>query len=203
MFIGAVERQCLEHQDINGAPVPLGLVEGTIASTLNSLGCKFSLNAKTPDGLLRLDCLLHHRLMCDIFSLLSAPASSMRMLPCCSRCPADTVKRTLYTKYSKFILLQSSACRDGPPGMNFVALDIWKEDQVAQNCRHVLSHGDIRRRIAAARRVHLIPILWQEWRPVISDTSARSAFLQSKLRAAGLQVPFQNISPTDTLDDSS
>lgn len=151
----AVERQCLEHQDINGAPVPLGLVEGTIASTLNSLGCKFSLNAKTPDGLLRLDCLLHHRLI------------------------------------------------DGPPGMNFVALDIWKEDQVAQNCRHVLSHGDIRRRIAAARRVHLIPILWQEWRPVISDTSARSAFLQSKLRAAGLQVPFEKISPTDTLNESS
>ena len=61
---GAVERQCREKQDEDGASLPLGLVEGTISSTLTSLGCQFSLNVKTPDGLLRLDCLLHHHLLC-------------------------------------------------------------------------------------------------------------------------------------------
>jgi hypothetical protein len=59
---GAVERQCRERQDEHGAPLPLAIVEGTIASTLTSMGLQFSLNVKTPDGLLRLDCLLHHHL---------------------------------------------------------------------------------------------------------------------------------------------
>lgn len=81
--------------------------------------------------------------------------------------------------------------------MKFVALEVWNEDHVAQNCRHVLARGVIRRRIAAARGVHLVPILWQEWRCVISDSSARSALLLSKLRSAGLHLPSQQGAPAD------
>lgn len=80
---GAVERQCRERQDDDGAPLPLGLVEGTISSTLTSLGCQFSLNVKTPDGLLRLDCLLHHHLL---YALLLPSFSDPSV--CCTFCIA-------------------------------------------------------------------------------------------------------------------
>ena len=55
-------------------PLPLGLVEATIISTLTSLGCQFSVNVKTPDGLLRLDCLLHHNLLCALPPSAAPPA---------------------------------------------------------------------------------------------------------------------------------
>ena len=82
--------------------------------------------------------------------------------------------------------------------MTSVALEVWSEDHVAQNCRHGLARGVIRRRIAAARGVHIVPILSQEWRRVITDSSARSALLLSKLRAAGLHLPLQHEQPSDS-----
>jgi hypothetical protein len=87
--------------------------------------------------------------------------------------------------------------------MTSVALDLWNEDHVAQNCRHVLARGRIRRRIAAARGIHLVPVLWQEWRRVISDSNARSALLRSKLRSAGLRTLTQeHAQPSDSSDSA-
>lgn len=70
--------------------------------------------------------------------------------------------------------------------MKYVALEVWGPEHVAENCRRALAKATIRRRLAAARSVLLVPVPWREWRQVIGSTPARVAYLEAKLRAAGV-----------------
>lgn len=86
------------------------------------------------------------------------------------------------------MLRRRRLCRGHELGMKYVALEVWGTEHVAENCRHPLAKANIRRRLAAARSVLLVPVPWREWRQVIGSTSARVAYLQAKLRAAGVSA---------------
>ena len=70
--------------------------------------------------------------------------------------------------------------------MKYVALEVWGTEHVAENCRHELAKAAVRRRLAAARSVLLVPVPWREWRQVIGSAAARSSYLQAKLHPTGL-----------------
>lgn len=57
-----VDRKCTPSSE--SAPVSAGMLEGTVASTLKRMQCMYSMNVRTPDGLLHLDFLLHNSLEC-------------------------------------------------------------------------------------------------------------------------------------------
>lgn len=68
--VGQLVRACAEEVGRKGVsrsasePVSVGMLEGTVASTLKRMECMHSMNVRTPDGLLHLDFLLHETLEC-------------------------------------------------------------------------------------------------------------------------------------------
>eukprot|EP00892_Ulva_mutabilis_P000493 jgi/Ulvmu1/10444/UM062_0041.1 len=108
-------------------------------------------------------------------------ASALKQIQCMHSMNVRTPDGLLHLDFLLHETLEGHAS-----GMKYVALELWGTEHVAENCLHALAKAAIRRRLAAARGVLLVPLPWREWRQVIGSAAARSAYLQAKLRAAGV-----------------
>lgn len=81
----------------------------------------------------------------------------------------------------------AGACSGRTDGLRQVALELWHNEDVAGNGGQPLGGAIARVRLARARHVALVPLLWREW-AALPGADAREALVQTKLRTAGVTV---------------
>jgi hypothetical protein len=86
-------------------------------------------------------------------------------------------------------LTSPDKCRERHKGRyTGVVIDLWNKKHVIAhgNRQHMLAAAIIRRRLAAARKVLLIPVTWLEWHQ-IQDTDMRTSYMRAKLHNSGVR----------------